>query len=177
MIAKDMSDQQYRLLFDVRRSVRYHDRRRAFFERLHQVTSGLTVLLAGSVLFELARPGESAPWMGGLAVVAALLSTWDIVVGYAGKAGLHKDLKARFGVLEMAILSGGDSSDAWNGYQIERLRIEQDEPPVFRALDLLCHNELALAEGFDRNDKAHFEQLSFWKQATRHIFHWADHAC
>lgn len=174
MITRNLNDAQYGLLFDVRRSVRYHDRRRAFFERMHQVTAGLTVLLAGSVLFELARPGETAAWLVSLAAVAALLSAWDIVVGYAGKAGLHKDLKARFGALEMAILSGDGSPDAWNGNQIERLRIEQDEPPVFRALDLLCHNELALAEGFDRNDKAHFERLTNWQRATRHIFHWAN---
>lgn len=174
MITRDMNDAQYGLLFDVRRSVRYHDRRRAFFERMHQVTAGLTVLLAGSVLFDLARPGETAAWLASLAVVAALLSAWDIVVGYAGKASLHKDLKARFGALEMTMLSGDGSPDAWHGFQIERLRIEQDEPPVFRALDLLCHNELALAEGFDRNDKAHFEHLTRWQRVTRHIFHWAD---
>lgn len=174
MIAKDLSDQQYRLLFDVRRSVRYHDRRRAFFERLHQVTSGLTVLLAGSVLFELAREGETAPWLVGLAVVAALLSTWDIVVGYAGKAGLHKDLKARFGALEMAIAAGDNTPDVWRKYQIERLRIEQDEPPVFRALDVLCHNELLLAEGVKSSE--HFARLNRWQRATRHFFHWPDHA-
>ena len=176
MDRSQLSDVEYALLFNVRRSVRYHDRRRAFFERLHQITSALTVLLAGSVLFDLARPGETAYWMIGLAVVAALLSAWDIVVGYAGKSGLHKDLKTRFGALEMDMMSGDNASETWKRYQIERLRIEQDEPPIFRALDLLCHNELLIAEGFDRNDKSHFEQLSPWQRATRHIFHWADHA-
>lgn len=171
-----MNDRQYGLLFDVRRSLRYHDRRRAFFDRLHQITAGLTVLLAGSVLFELARPGETATWMIVLAVSAALLSAWDIVVGYASKAGLHRDLKIRYGTLEMAIVTGDDTAETWKNHQLERLRIEQDEPPVFRALDTLCHNELLVAEGHTRNDegKAHLAHLNSWQRFTRHLFHWAD---
>lgn len=170
-----MSDRQYSLLFGVRRSLRYHDRRRAFFERLHQITSGLTILLAGSVLFELARPGETAAWMIVMAVVAALLSVWDIVVGYAPKAGLHRDLKLRFIALEIAMLAGGDDEATWQQHEIERLRIEQDEPPIFRALDTLCHNELLRAEGFRKDsDAKHFFSVNCFQRLTRHLFHWSD---
>ena len=176
MNIQSMNDLQYGLLFDVRRSVRYHNRRRAFFERLHQITAGLTILLAGSVLFELARPGETAWWMVALAVIAALLSTWDIVVGYAVKATLHRDLKQKYGALEISILSGLDDAETWQSYQLERLRIEQDEPPVFRALDILCHNELLAAEGFksDANRSTHFYPLNGWQRTTRHLLHWAN---
>lgn len=167
-----LNDEQYGLLFDVRRSVRYHDRRRAFFERLHQVTGGLTVLLAGSVLFDLARPGETPAWLATLAVVAALLSAWDIVVGYAAKAGLHRELRQRFGALEMTMLAGDATSDTWDAHRQARLSIEQDEPPIYRALDALCHNELLRAEGI--RDTAHWARLSAWQKATRHVFHWAD---
>ncbi|MDP2805350.1 MAG: hypothetical protein Q8O24_05355 [Gallionellaceae bacterium] len=156
-----MNDRQYGLLFGVCRSIRYHDRRRAFFERLHQITSGLTVLLAGSVLFE-------------LAVIAALLSAWDIVVGYSVKASLHRDLKQRFGALEIAILLGLDDDSTWQHHEAERLRIEQDEPPIFRALDMLCHNELLTADGLKRGNGANFATLNAWQRTTRHFFHWAD---
>lgn len=170
----DLNDAQYGLLFDVRRSIRYHDRRRAFFERLHQITGGLTVLLAGSVLFDLARPGETPAWLSALAVVAALLSAWDIVVGYASKAGAHRELRQRFGALEMAILSGDLGDSTWNEHRLARLRIEQDEPPVYRVLDMLCHNELLRAEGV--GDAAHWAKVSAWQKATRHIFRWSDMA-
>jgi hypothetical protein len=171
-----MSNQQYKLLFNVRRSLRYHDRRRAFFERLHQITAGLTILLAGSVLFEIARPGETAGWMVFLAVIAALLSAWDIVVGYASKANLHRELKQKFGLLEISIISGSDDATTWQSHQVERLRIEQDEPPIFRALDSLCQNELLAAEGIKKNEtnSAQFAQINCWQRATRHVFHWAD---
>lgn len=176
MTPKDMDHDQYGLLFDVRRSARYHDRRRAFFERLHQVTGGFTVLLAGSVLFDLARPGDTPEWMTALAVVAALLSAWDMVVGYSSKAGLHRDLKGRFIALEMAILAGDDQPDTWAKYEVERLRIEQDEPPIYRALDLLCHNELLVAEGHKRTGDAaaHFADVGKVQRFTRHIVHWPD---
>ena len=88
-----MEQDQYDVLFAVRRSIRYHDRRRAFFDLLHRISAGLTVLLAGSVLFDLARPGDANLWMTLLAVMAALLAAWDIVIGYTGRANLHLEAK------------------------------------------------------------------------------------
>lgn len=172
----DMNDEQYGLFFDVRRSIRYHDRRRAFFERLHQLTGGLTVMLAGSVLFDLARPGDNPKWLLALATVAAALSTWDMIVGYAAKAGTHRELKTRFGALEMAVLTGDATPDAWLKHRLERLRIEQDEPPIFRVLDLLCHNELLRADGLrpEGAAAAHFARIGAWQRLTRHLLHWAD---
>jgi len=175
MIRSEMSHAQYGLFFDVRRSIRYHDRRRAFFERMHQLTGALTVLLAGSVLFDIARPGDSPAWLLALAAIAAILSAFDMIVGYAAKAGLHRDLKHCFGHLEMAIVSGSADDATWQAHRMERLRIEQDEPPIYRALDLLCHNELLRADGLDESAAAaHYARLGVWHRVTRHLFHWAD---
>lgn len=175
MKRSEMTDAQYGLFFDVRRSVRYHDRRRAFFERMHQVTGALTVLLAGSVLFDIARPGDNPAWMLALAAIAAILSAFDMVAGYSAKANLHRDLKRRFGALEIAVLAGNAELATWEAHQQERLRIEQDEPPVYRALDLLCYNELLRADGFNRDaNAAHFASVTGWQRVTRHLLHWAD---
>jgi len=168
---QDMTDDQYALLFGVRRSVRYHDRRRAFFERLHRLTSVLTVLMAGSVLFDIGRPGETAWWLMTLAVMAALLASLDMVVGYAARASQHRDLKRRFVDLEMAILGGDDMPEVWTTHRLARLAIERDEPPIYRALDLLCHNEMLLAEGGKTADLIVLKRSQRW---TRHLFHWPD---
>jgi hypothetical protein len=172
----EKNPERYDLLFDVRRSVRYHDRRRAFFEQLHRISATLTVLLAGSVLFDVARPGETAYWMTVLAVIAALLAAMDIVIGYAGRATLHHELKRRFVALEIAIVSGKDDPETTKQHQAERLHIEKDEPPIFRALDLLCHNEVAKATGFTRegDGQKNFANVRWWPQLTRHFFHWPD---
>ena len=104
-----------------------------------------------------------------LAVMAALLAAWDIVIGYTGRANLHLELKRRFIKLEMAILSGGDDAETWNKHRIDRLRIEQDEPPIFRALDSLCYNEVAKAEG-----STHFVPVTRAQRFTRHFWPWGD---
>lgn len=171
MTPQEMTDDQYALLFGVRRSVRYHDRRRAFFERLHRLTGVLTVLMAGSVLFDIGQPGETAGWLMTLAVVAALLAALDLVVGYAARASQHRDLKGRFVDLEMAILSGDETPEVWTAHRLARLAIERDEPPIYRALDLLCHNEVLLAEG---GKTADLVVLRKWQRRTRHLFHWPD---
>jgi hypothetical protein len=168
-----LDDEQYGLLFDVRRSARYHDRRRAFFERMHQVTSGLTILLSGSVIFDLARPGDTPGWMLSIAIVAALLAAWDMVVGYSRMADRHRDLRARWCSLEIDMLKGGVTADEWSAYRVRRLEIEKDEPPIYRALDILCHNELLVADDHGKpGEPAGWFRLSAWQRATSQLFRW-----
>ena len=170
MNKSQMSNDQYALFFDVRRSIRYHDRRRSFFELMHRITAVLTILMAGSVLFDIGKPGSTAMWLTTISVFAALLATLDMVIGYSSKADLHRSLKVQFGKLEMSIISGGDSEAEWNSHQIKRLEIELEEPPVYRALDLLCYNEIVKADGIQ--DKMH--RVSYLNCCTCHIFKWAD---
>lgn len=169
MNLSDLDDVKYALLFDVRRSIRYHDRRRAFFERMHRVTSALTIILAGGVIFELAGTGSPALWLQAIGAVAAVLAALDMVVGYAAKANLHADLRVRFVDLEIAMLSGGLEEETWQKYLRTRLEIERDEPPVYRALDLLCHNEVCKAEGVRAN-----ATVSSFQRMTSHLFTWSD---
>lgn len=173
MVQQELTGTLWGLLFDVRRSVRYHDRRCAFFEQLHRITGVLTILLAGSVLFEIARPGDTASWLVALSVAAAVLAASDTVIGFAARAGLHRTLKQRFIGLETAILAGsGSEAD----HLRTRLAIEHDEPPIYRALDLLCYNEMLHAEGYpDSGDGAVTRsRLSGWQRLTSQWWRWAD---
>lgn len=175
MISATLSDAQYGLLFGVRRSIRYHDRRRAFFEQLHRLTSALTILLAGSVFFDLAKPGDTAPWLLWVSAGAAALAALDMVVGYSTRATQHRELKGRFVALEMAMLDGGNDDEAWRRHHRARLAIERDEPPIYRALDCLCHNELLAAEGMRRDKHPEdYASLTPWQQFTSQWLHWAD---
>jgi len=171
MNLSQMNDEQYGLLFDVRRSIRYHDRRRAFFERLHTITSVMTILLAGSVLYDFGKPGESAHWLLAMGVIAAVLSTFDMAVGYSRRADQHHGLKKRFIDLEESIITGAGTDEVWDGYKKKRLSIERDEPPIYRALDLLCHNEVAVADG---HGDEHISRLSTMQRVTCQLLHWSD---
>lgn len=173
MIRENLSDQQYQLLFDVRRSVRYHDRRRAFYELLHQLTSLMTILMAGSVLFDLAKSGQTAWWMTALSVAAALLAAADMVVGYSRRANLHSGLRSKFADLEIAMLQSSNTDAAWQEHQYARLLIEKDEPAVYVILDVLCHNELLVAEGFSRQKTpGEFAKINWLQRATSQLWRW-----
>lgn len=168
-----LSDEHYALLFDVRRSIRYHDRRRAFYEQLHHLTSLLTILMAGSVLFDLAKKGETADWLTGISVAAALLAAIDMVIGYSKHASLHSSLRERFANLEIEIISGPADGPRWMNYQKERLLIEKDEPAIYQVLDGLCRNELLVAEGFTKSKNPdQFFNTYFWRRWTAQLFRW-----
>ena len=59
----------------------------------------------------------------------------------------------------------------WDSHQLKRLEIELDEPPVYRALDLLCYNEIVNADGIN---KEVLRKVPYLNRCTCHIFHWAD---
>lgn len=172
-ILDNIADWQLGLLFDIRRSIRYHDRRKSFFERLHHVTSFLTILMAGSVLFDLAKNGETAWWLTVFGILAALFAILDMVVSFSRQAGIHGNLKDRFSILEIEMVSGDSSEEAWLKYQRDRLNIEKDEPPIFTALDALCRNELLIAEGYSGSDYLkECISVSWFERITSNIFKW-----
>jgi hypothetical protein len=170
MKIEDLTHEQYGLLFNIRRSIRYHDRRRAFFETLHRVTSALTILLSGGVLFEMAADGPMAEWMKWIGLMAALFSVFDMVIGYSASGNRHAELRARFIDLEKDILQWDGRLETWDSYRIARLEIERDEPPIYRALDLLCYREICLAEG---TAPQKMPSVGFYQRITSHIFPWA----
>ncbi len=169
----NLHDDAYSLLFDVRRSVRYHDKRAAFFERSHRVTNALTILLAGSVLFDIARPGETPWWMLALALAGSLSAVVDLVAGLAKMGNQHRDLQRRFSELERRMIIGPSQVECWTGYHEERLLIEMDEPTVYTVLDTICRNELLKANGFDRQS-GHYVPVSAWQRLTCHLWPWSD---
>ena len=166
-----LDDYAYELLFDVRRSVRYHDKRAAFFERCHRCTNVMAILMAGSVVFDIARPGDTPWWLLSLALAASIFSVMDLVSGFSKIAGLHRDLQRRFSELERQMITGPMEGDCWTQYHAERLRIEMDEPTPYRILDTVCHNELLHAQGFPRDSK-HYVAVTWWQRATCQLWPW-----
>jgi hypothetical protein len=137
------------LLFGVRRSVRYHSRRRMFFDRLHTVTSALGVIFGSATI--LAVLTEAGPRYAVLAAaVVTIFSALDLVIGTDRSARLHQDLAEK----RMMSLTTAPTAKDLKDCGGERLDIESDEPPVLRVLDVLCHNELCRAMGRERSHMA-----------------------
>lgn len=167
-MTQERNDERWEMRCDVRRSVRYHDRRAAHFERLGRVTNVLTILLAGVVLMEVVSSGAPL-WIRILAAIGAILSSVDLVIGFGKCAGLHRELKRRFIELEKLIDAGSSLTDA----RAQRLGIEADEPLPYRALDLLCHDEIAAAVGHNRRDHPdEFSSLPWYMRWSANWLRW-----
>lgn len=146
----DVAGEWYSLLFGVRRSVRYHMRRVRFFDQWNLVTNALS-LSFGSATILAVLGGRNSSWAVGAAAVVTVFSLLNLLMGSTRRAREHNDLARRFIALEkaMVLLEQPTPADL-KRCTAQRLDIEGDEPPVLRVLDILCHNEQALAEGHPR---------------------------
>ena len=160
MNPENLNNDWHTLLFGVRRSVRYHEKRERFFHRLNRVVLFLNVAFgSAAVVAALSELGHG--WIVTFSALVAVASALDLAVDTGNRARLHADLRRRFVALESAMIGEEPDQERLARFTRERLAIEQDEPPVLRALDVLCHNELVRALGYGRQ---HEHALPFWRR-------------
>ncbi len=155
------SKEHFDLLFDVRRSIRYHSKRQAFYERVDRLSDFFLLILgSGTVALVLQDCQE---WATAAGFLVAVFSSMRLVYSYGVMAGRHARFVRDFTQLEKRLCA--DDSDATvAAVTQERLELEATEPPVMRALDTICHNELLVAMGLDSHDQrvsvTRFERLT-----------------
>jgi hypothetical protein len=132
-----------RLSYAVDKSLRYHQRRRGFFDATHSFVM-FGVLICGSAAF-------AGAWPAFAGAVAAILGALDLVFQFSHKARDHQLLFQRFSNLnvDLRTLKSTDIIGLENAEK-QRLKIEADEPPVYWALDADCDNEVCVAWGRDK---------------------------
>jgi hypothetical protein len=170
---ENVSLAKHNLLFGVRRSIRYHTRRRMFFDSLYK-WSQVLALLSGSATVATAiskyADGALIIWF---AAAVAVFSAVNLVFGFAQSARLHSDFVQKFSELEKRIIMDLDPSMASiNAFTVERLNIEAVEPPILRILDLICHNELCRAMGMGEERMA---KINFFQRLFAQFFDLMDH--
>ena len=159
MEASHLDDRTYGLLFGIRRSVRYHNHRRAFYERWNAVT--VTVALAGGSAAAAAFLAPAPPLAAVLASAAvAVAAAVDVAVGTARSGNHHAELARRFIWLERRFAHDRDLTDEEHEELTRaRLDIEATEPSVLRLLDVICHYELLKALG----DEEEPPRIPWWR--------------
>jgi hypothetical protein len=173
----NLSEDNYNFLFDVRRSIRYHERRKSFFYRIQNTVSFFAVIMAGVVVMDAVKDGTPPRWIVYVGVFAAVLSALDLVIGFSKNADIHSKLREKFADLEIDIITGPPSGDVWLDYQKRRLVIEKDEPATFFVIDGLCRNELLIADGYSplrKEDAKHFAKINLFQRMTGQFFHWGN---
>jgi hypothetical protein len=160
----------HEIIFGVRRSVRYHNRRRAFFDGWVLITNAVSVIF-GSAAMWVFWSKANLDWGVYAALIVTFFSAINLVVGAGQRARLHADLARRFFSLEKEIISMADPTEEQRRLLMgKRLEIEADEPPVLRVVDVMCHNELADAMGFDRPKD--FYTIPWYLYLTGHFTNW-----
>ena len=154
---------KHNLLFSVRRSIRYHTRRRMFFDSLYKWSQALALLSGSATVAIAAAQLSNGVLMVWFAAAVAVFSALNLVFGFAASARLHNDFIVKFSELEKRIILNSDSSiDSINVFMAERLDIETCEPPTLRILDMICHNELCRAMGCGEETMAKINLMQRW---------------
>ena len=156
-MSEDLHERYHNLLFDVRRSVRYHDKREGFFLAVRNTTDFVVFILGSAAALIITQTIFSDWPIWGKAIVpltAAVCTGITLVLQVGAKALAHNSLKRRFIALEQKLIAchRNPTAERMDELQMERLSIETDEPPIKRVLDTICHNELIHAMGSDHRD-------------------------
>lgn len=137
----ELQDRQYELLYDIRRSIRYHRKRRRHFERWTAISQVSSLLLGAATVGTLIK--EVSTWAPiVLAATVTTISVISVVGRLADKARLHAELARSFSELKRRIVGQitWSAQDVAN-WKEEILRIEEDEPPIKQVLNCMADND------------------------------------
>ena len=164
--------ERHKLLFGVRRSIRYHHRRTVFFDRLHKISTFLSALAGTATVASVLAKAPSILSIT-FAAAVAIFSVIDLVFGTAQSARLHNDLARRFIALEKTLISLDSPTEKdITEMTARRLDIETDEPPPLKVLDSMCHNELLRAMGYDKN---HYLKIGWFQRRLAQFVDLGEH--
>ncbi len=142
--------------------MRYHQRRRGFYDFFHKAFMFLIVVAGSSATFS----GLS----GVFAVIAAVLAAIDLVWGLSHRARDHEMLFRRFSDLAIKIRTEEQTEASYREWMGERVSIEKDEPPIYWALEADCDNEVRRARGKDTE----LARIGWWCRKTMYFIRHAE---
>jgi hypothetical protein len=163
-----VQDERWNVDFSVSKSIRYHAYRRSFWDMLDKWSKVLSVISGTAVVVSVLK--DSPFWTAMFAVVVALMSSADLVLGFGESARLHDALYRRFSRLSQDIAENlKPSEEQIAGWRRQRLEIEMDEPGTMDWLERRCAGEECRARGCDMRPawdlpwwKVAFSQIAFW---------------
>ncbi len=154
------------LLFDIRRSRRYHMRREQFFGRFHFTAGFLTALFGSATFATVLADSPLGLWS---AALTAIFGACELVGQPFSRALTHRELTREFTRLErkMQLPAAEINEVALRNVQARRLDIEGKEPPTLQVLNVMCYNEEVLASGSGRQ---HLKKVLWYQRALASLF-------
>lgn len=165
-------DPTHSLAWGVETSVRYHERRQAYYERADAIVNSVNLIAGSGAVLAIAKdaPNPIVVW---LAAVVAVISLVNLTMRSSHMAAQHAGLKQRFVDLLKRIKRLEPEAPCFKkrlmAIEQRRLSLEMEEPTVYRIVCVLAHNELAFAH--DYGDEALWH-IPWHKQLTAHFVRW-----
>ena len=144
------ADEKHQLLFDAGRSMRYHDKRAAFFDFCDKFLTFLSLMFSSATLAALL--GQNRITAGVAAVISSAVSALSLVGGFANKARSHFEFKKQWHDLYFTIEQAEPLPQNLRTLKSEYQRIEREEPAVMYWVNELCYIEQAKAMGYTREE-------------------------
>lgn len=159
------TNHQFKLWFGINRSVIYHRKRQAFCESL-DTWFDIALFLMGFGVVSLAMQDSSGlELLVGIAIVAT--TVLKLKLGLGQTAGTHKRLVYAFTRLQEE-LESTDDDEVIHRIYLERLALEEGEPPVMQVLNVICHNQLLVSIG--RDDPKERVPVSWFQRFAANLF-------
>ncbi len=151
----DNEDKLFELKFNVVRSVRYHDFRRRAFDLLNKIITVLLLIFGSGAIAALLQSTPSGKeWALYCAVAAAILGSFNVVLGSSSKIAFYGALKNKHADLLTKIESCKEPTDEkLLELQARYSEIEKDEPSISDALNRISFNQAVDALGLDKKEK------------------------
>lgn len=161
----DLPTRWHNALFSVRRSIRYHQRRRSFYDRLDKTSNMLSLIFGSAAIYGVLQKEYQVVALVASAVVTIAASI-NLVVGSAQRGRDHTDFMRKYVELEKSMLAD-ETEELLLQVQEARLNIEAEEPPVMHVLNAICHNELMRAMGYPKKE---LPKIGFFQSWVAQVF-------
>ncbi|MGH7054194.1 MAG: hypothetical protein ACREFA_10305, partial [Stellaceae bacterium] len=152
--------------FSIKKSIRYHARRRASFERLDNAANVIVAIFGASAFAALmGDPAALASKI--LTAMVTAMALADVILAFGSRARTYADLYRKFSDLAIEISQiPQPTSLEISRLRAKRLILEADEPHIIDALERVCWNEEAESRGVSRE---HLQPLNRWQTLVAHL--------
>lgn len=140
-----LEEELFALQFNLGRSIRYHSRRRKFFDFWDKFTTFCSLIFSSTATYGVLSTNETVTLISG--AIVTILSSLSLVIGFSNKARDHFDFIKQYSLLERMSTRDSLSEMLLRKITDEKLSIESTEPPILRVLNEMCWNEEAKAQG------------------------------
>lgn len=160
-----MQEELVKLIFGANKSLRYLAKRRAFFDALHRTSMALSFVGGSAALVALIGDQTTAAKL--VAVFLTLNAMFDLAIGYSARARAYDELYRRWSNLLAEITrEGSPDDDKIRDWLAERVHIQSDEPTPISVLNIVCHNEEAVAQGYEDD---HVYRVWWWQRWAKQL--------